>query len=195
MSLLPAEDLSYLDLIGEAFLSIRGRGLALSPVDVELVRRYEAAGIPVAVLMRGILKAAERRRAHGKPPHLSLSSLKRTLDAEARRFQAGSVRGGGPLPSPETLDRLLASARDAALPEERAAYRAAYRAACSGHDLPEAAALAWLACVPRDLQRPVVTQVRRRLGPRLAPEPREEYRQRLRHALVQAALARAELAL
>ena len=194
VSLIPTEDIGFLEIVGEAFLSARGRGLALSPVDVELVRSYEAAAIPAAVLVRGIARATERRRAHGKPAPLSLHAIKRTLDAEARRFQAGQVRGG-PMPTAETLDRLLAHAREAPLPEERAAYRAAYRAACAGEDLPEAAGLAWVTELPRPLQRLTSRAVRTNLGPRLASERREAYRERLRHALAQDALRRADLVL
>jgi hypothetical protein len=192
MSLIPAEDLGYLDVVGEAFLAVRGQGLVLSPVDVELVRKYEAAGIPANALVHGIVRAAERRRAHGKPPPRSLSALKRTLDAEARRHQGGQVRAGA-LASAEAIDILLAAAREAVLPEERAAYWAAYRATCAGQTPVEAAALGWLTAVPRDLQRAVAQGVREAVGPRLAPEPREEYRGRLRRALVEDALERAEL--
>ncbi len=130
-----------MDLVGEAFLAVRGTGLILSPVDVELLRRYEAADIPAPTLIRTIFTAAERRRAHGKPPHQSLSSMKRSLDAAARHFQSGQVRGAEPLASPGTLDRLLAAAREGAQPEDRAAYRAAYRAACAGQAVTEAGAL------------------------------------------------------
>ena len=195
MSLIPTEDVTFIDLVGEAFLETRGAGLMLSPVDVELLRRYEAAGIPPAVLVRGILRAAERRRYHGKPPHLSLGALKRTLDAEVRRFQSGQVRGLAPPPSAELLDRLLALAREAPLPEERKAYRAAYRAACAGDPVREPAALAWLQALPRPVQRAVASELRRTLGARLANQPREEYREQLRNALVNDALERAELRL
>ena len=193
MSLVPTDELTFVDLVGEAFLAVRGTGLVLSPVDVELLRHYEAAAIPAPILIKAILVAAERRRAHGKPPHQSLSSMKRSLQAAARRFQAGQVRGGEPLPSAATLDHLLAHAREGTLPQERAAYRAAYRAACAGYAVPEAGALGWLSALPRPLQREVSSRVRRALGPRLAPEPREEYRQRLRVALIADALQRAEL--
>lgn len=193
MSLIPAEDLTFTDVVGEAFLAERGSGLLLSPVDVQLLRGYEAAGIPPAVLVRAITRAAERRRAHGKPFHRSLAALKRTLDAAVRRFQAGQVRGGAVRPSPEQLDRLLAAAREAVLPETRAAYRAAYRAACAGQPPPEAAALAWLAALPRPLRFAAARAARDALGPRLAQEHREEYRGRLRHAVIQEALERAGL--
>ncbi len=192
MSLLPADELTFVDLVGEAFLAVRGTGLVLSPVDVELLRRYEAAAIPPPILIRAILIAADRRRAHGKPSHPSLSAMKRSLDAAARRFQHGQVRDAEPV-APEELDHLLACARDGATPEERAAYRAAYRAACAGQAIPEAGAFGWLAALPRPRQREVSSQVWRALGPRLAPEPREEYRQRLRVALVADAIERAEL--
>lgn len=193
MSLLPSDELTFVDLVGEAFLAVRGTGLVLSPVDVELLRRYEAADIPAPILIKAIFVTAGRRRAHGKPPHQSLSSMKRSLEAAAVRFQSGQVRGAEAPASPQTLDRLLACAREGTEPEERAAYRAAYRAACAGYAVIEAGALGWLSALPRPKQREVSSQVRRALGPRLAPEPLEEYRQRLRVALIADALQRAEL--
>jgi hypothetical protein len=192
VSLLPADEINFVDLVGEAFLAVRGTGLVLSPVDVELLRGYEAAAIPAPLLIRTIFLAAERRRDHGKPPPASLSSIRRSLDAAARRFQAGQARAVEPV-SAATLDRLLASAREGEAPEERAAYRAAYRAACAGQPVVEAGALGWLAALPRTRQRQVSTSIRTTLGPRLAPEPLEEYRQRLRGALIAGALDRAEL--
>src|SRR5581483_6060131 len=164
MSLLPTEEISYADLVGEAFLATRGTGLVLSPVDVQLLRGYEAAAVPAPILIRAIFIAAERRRAHGKPPHPSLSSMRRSLDAVARRFLAGQVRDEPP-PAPETLDRLLAHAREGSSPEQRAAYRAAYRAACAGEPLVEAGALGWIAALPRARQRDVASGVQRALGP------------------------------
>lgn len=192
MSLLPSDEINFADLVGEAFLAVRGTGLLLSPVDVELVRGYEAAGIPAPLLIRAIFLAAERRRAHGKPPHASLSSMRRSLDAAARRFQSGQTHAAEPVEA-ATLDHLLACAREGALPEERAAYRAAYRAACAGQPITEAGALGWLSALPRGRQRQVSTSVRGTLGPRLAPEAPEEYRQRLRGALIAGALERAAL--
>ncbi len=88
MSLLPSDEITFVDLVGEAFLAVRGSGLLLSPVDVELLRHYEAAAIPAPLLIRAVFLAAERRRDHGKPPHGSLSSMRRSLDAAVRRFQS-----------------------------------------------------------------------------------------------------------
>jgi len=197
VSLIPADDFTYLDLVGEAFLAERGQGLVLSPVDVELVRHYEGAGVPPHVLVLGIARACERRRYHGKPPPASLSACKRTLDAEVRKHlagRAGSLRQEGPFAEAGTLDRLIAATREATDPAERAAYASAYRAACAGLAIPEAAGLGYLRHLPRLDQRLLAQAVHATLGRRLAPEPREEYRERLRRALVSAAIAQAKLA-
>ena len=142
MSLLPSEEITYLDYVAEFFLAQKGAGLTLSPPDVELVRRYEGEGIPFEVLCRGIERAFEVRRRHGKErtPHLSLRSCRRSIDAEVRRHRKGAIRGAGPLADPRRLDRLLGLARTAPAKPIGLAYRAAYRAACSGDAVEPAAA-------------------------------------------------------
>ena len=187
--------MTFLDIVGEAFLSTRGRGLVLSPVDVTLLRTYEASGVPAPILVRGILRAAERRRANGKPPPPPPSTPSSAHSTPRPATSTPARCAAAPSPSAEQLDALLAAAREAPLPEERAAYRAGYRAACAGEDTREAAALAWLGGLPRSLQRATASAIREGLGPRLAPEPREEYRVRLRRALVADAIQRANLEL
>jgi hypothetical protein len=188
MSLIPAEEVTYVDSVGEFFLAQRGTGLMISSPDVELLRGYEGAGIPATVLCRGIERAFERRRQHGKPPHRTLSACKRTLDAEVKRFLAGAGRPPGDLPSAETLDRLVALAKSADRPEDKAAYRAAYRAACAGGHPSEAAGLAFLRALPSGERRRVAQGARAVLGQRVSGASRAEYRERLRSILIERVL-------
>jgi hypothetical protein len=201
MSLLPVEEITYVDCVTEFFTSLKGSGLMLSPLDVELVRGYEAAGIPWPVVCRGIQRAFEARRRNARrapsgeaprPPR-SLRSCRRSIEAEARKFLKGAPGRTAPPVSPGEIDRLLAHARHAADPAERAAYREAYRAACVGSPLAPAAALRYLAALPRPAQRRLCGDVGRRLTPRPHEMTRLEQRLRLREALIDEALSRARL--
>lgn len=196
MSLLPAEEITYLDYVAEFFLAQKGAGLVLAPPDVELVRRYEGEGIPFEILCRGIERAFEVRRRHGKErtPHLSLRSCRRSIDAEVRRFRKSAVRGAGPVADSGRLDRLLGLARTASVKAATAAYRAAYRAACSGDAVEPAAAFAYLAALPRPEQRQLCRATLASL-PRAPGTPPWERRTLLRAALTTAALEHGKLAL
>lgn len=200
MSLLPTTEIGYIDYVSEYFLAQKGTGLMLSPLDVELVRRYEGQGIPFEVLCRGVARAFEVRHRHGKDrsPQLSLRACKRSIEAEVRRHARGALRGPGPLPEPAHLDRLLGRLRSAPNDAARAGYRAAYRAACGGEALAPAAAFAYLAALPRTAQRGLCGAVFRSLAPRMdEPMVAEAHwlRERLRDALARAALEHGKLAL
>ncbi|MHB1845214.1 MAG: hypothetical protein ACYCWW_10315 [Deltaproteobacteria bacterium] len=187
MSLLPADEIGYLDYVGEFFLAQKGSGLVLSPLDVELVRRFEGEGVPFEVLCRGIARAFEARRRHEKPrtPQLSLRACRRSIDAEVRRFRAGAVRGGEPVPPPDRIDRLLGRAR-AAGEGARLAYRAAYRALCEG----EAPAIAAAAAIVRSLSRAERRELLAQARDRAAGGDPGGRRGRLRETLVELALER-----
>jgi hypothetical protein len=190
VSLLPADEVTYLDCVAEFFLAQRGTGLMISSPDVELVRAYEGAGIPTAVLCRGIERAFERRRHAGKPPHRTLSSCRQTIDAEVRRFLGGANRAPGDLPDSHALDRLVALAKSADRPEEKAAYRAAYRAACAGGIPEEAAGLAYLMALPVAERTRVSQAVRLGVGRRIPGASLAGYRDHLRTSLIREALRR-----
>jgi len=201
MSLLPVEEITYVDCVTEFFTGLKGSGLMLSPLDVEFVRGYEVQGIPAAVLCHGIERAFEARlrnaRRVGKDPPAegprSLRSFRRSIEAEVRKFLKGAPGRTSSPAEPAQIDRLLAHARDAEDPAERAAYREAYRAACQGTPLAPAAALRYLASLPRRTQREVCGSVGRRLTPRPHEVTRLQWRLRLRDALIEEALRRARL--
>jgi hypothetical protein len=201
MSLMPLEEITYADCIAEFFTSLKGSGLMLSPLDVELVRSYEVLGVPVDVVCRGIARAFEARRRNyrrgppGEAPRVprTLRSCRRSIDAEVRKFLRSSAGRMVPPAEPGRIDRLLAHARHALDPAERAAYREAYRAACTGNPPAPAAALRYLSALPRPAQREVCGGVGRRLTPRPHEVTRLQWRLRLREALIEEALRRSHL--
>jgi hypothetical protein len=190
LSLIPADEVTYLDCVAEFFLAQRGTGLVISSPDVELVRAYEGAGVPSSVVCKGIERAFERRRHQGKPPLRRLTSCRRTIDAEVRRFLGGGGRLPGELPDPPMLDRLVGLSKEAQLPEEKAAYRAAYRAACGGGASDEAAGIAYLEALPKSECTRLSQAVRARIGPRFPEVSLARYRDRLRSELIREALRR-----
>ena len=147
MSLIPGEEVTYLDHVSEFFLAHKGAALMLAPPDVDLVRAYEGEGVPFEVLCRGIERAFEIRRHHGRErtPTLALRACKKSIDAAVRHWRKGALRGAGPLDDPALIDRLLGEARASAGTPRGAAFRAAYRAVCAGEDVAPAAAFAYLA--------------------------------------------------
>ncbi len=191
MSLLPADEIGYLDYVAEFFLAQKGAGTGLSPLDVDLVRRYEGEGVPFEVVCRGVERAFEVRRRNGKErtPHLSLRACKRSIEAEVRRFRAGAVRGSGPVPAPAVLDLLLANAREAAGSPASAGWRAAYRALCMGEDPRPAAAAAYLAALPGHERRDLFRAAR----PARSGATRLARREAFRAALTTAALEHGKL--
>jgi hypothetical protein len=64
MSLLPPTS-SFAERVEVLFTVVRGRGLALGPLDRELVGRWSDTGVPLEVVARGLLRAAERARWNG----------------------------------------------------------------------------------------------------------------------------------
>ncbi len=196
MSLIPADEIGYVDYVAEYFLAHKGRGASLSPLDVDLVRRYEGEGVPFEVVCRGIERAFEVRRRHGREatPQLRLSACRRSIDAEVRRFRKGAIRGPGPVPEPAQLDRILGRLREAIGTPAESGYRAAYRALCEGQDPLPAAALGYLRALPRPARRGLCKAVFAALS-RAPGTPRWERREALRSALATAAVEHGKLRL
>lgn len=84
MSLLP-DDASFHERVQVLFSTFRGRGVALSAEDVELVDQWLAAEVPFEVVARGIRLAAERAlwdAPDGTGTLRSLKACRRMVDAE-----------------------------------------------------------------------------------------------------------------
>jgi hypothetical protein len=134
MGLLP-RGATFAEEVTDFFLAFRGAGVALSPLDVDLLLDWQARGVPYAVVCRGIRRAAEKRARDlpaGEPALRSLRSCARAVDEEFRRHQglAAGRATGAQTPEPRSSDRLgrargvLARAtREGAPPVQQAATR------------------------------------------------------------------------
>ncbi len=100
MSLLPPTS-TFAERVEVLFAVVRGRGLALGALDRELLGRWSESGVPLEVVARGLLRAAERARwngAAGATPR-SLRACRPEVDAEIdawrlRKVGAGTRAGG-----------------------------------------------------------------------------------------------------
>jgi len=211
VSHLPSEALSYETVIAEYFLGLRGAGLMLSPLDVELVRRWERRGIPVAVVCRGLrqgLESALRDRPPGNPAPRTLRAYRLAVEDEWGAYRGGRV-GDAPGPPTEAsaaarrllaarslLESLARTARDA----RREAYRAAWVALASAAPIvtlaevdatllaaDEALVRGWLAALSRPERAALGPRCRLRAGDRPPWTRRAAYRATLRAHLLDAA--------
>ena len=108
MSFLP-EGASFEERVQELFLAVRGSGLMLSALDVELLEGWGERGVPFEVVARGIRRAAEKAlwdARPGEPVLRSLRSCKRQVEAEIKKHLArvvGAASGGGEVKGEEEL--------------------------------------------------------------------------------------------
>jgi hypothetical protein len=88
MSLLP-EDAGFLEHVQAYFLAFRGDGVALSPLDAELLSQWQARGVPYPVVCRGIRKAAESLLYNGGDSARlrTLRSCRAAVEREFRRWE------------------------------------------------------------------------------------------------------------
>lgn len=93
-------DSDYVRLLAEAFIDRRGRGTSLSSADQQLLLEWEAAGVPIDLVQRGIEDAFLRRR--DAPP--SIRACRRWVEDRWRRHQeaqrAGLTATTGPMSAP-----------------------------------------------------------------------------------------------
>jgi hypothetical protein len=209
MSLIPAGSLSYPALVAEYFLQLRGTGLLLSPLDLELVAEWERRGLPSAVVCRGMRRGWDELaavRAPGAAPPRSLRALRGFVEEEWRAYRHGRV-GEAPPPGSEAeaAAARLAAARTR-LEEGVAASRGpraeAYRRAEAG--LPRSAGAlaeveaalreaddvllhAWLASLPSPERSALGPRCRLLAGPRARRARPAAYRETLRSHLFDAA--------
>jgi hypothetical protein len=93
MSLLP-HDASFHERVADLFAAFRGRGVALSALDVELVDAWAKTGAPFEVVARGIRKAAEDALFDAPDDERGVRSLNaciRAVEAELEKFMEASV--------------------------------------------------------------------------------------------------------
>ena len=102
MSLLP-HDASFHERVADLFAAFRGRGVALSALDVELVDAWAKAGAPFEVVARGIRKAAEGALFDAPDDDRGLRSLTacaRLVTVELEKFNAATT-GKAAQPDPD----------------------------------------------------------------------------------------------
>ncbi len=58
---------TYVDQIASLFLSLRGSGLFLSPRDMQTILEWEVRDVPIQVVMRGLVRGAQRLHARRRP--------------------------------------------------------------------------------------------------------------------------------
>jgi hypothetical protein len=209
VSLIPSASLSYPALVAEFFLQLRGAGLLLSPLDLELVSEWERRGVPSAVVCRGLRRGWEeltRDRAPGATPPRSLRALRGFVEEEWRAYRDGRVGdGGAPGPEADAARARLAAARarlaeaaSATTGERRLAYREAADAlpadTVSLPDLERAMARAddlllhrWILSLPRPERSALGPRCRLLAGDRTRRARRGSYRETLRTHLFEAA--------
>jgi hypothetical protein len=136
VSLIPSGELSYTALVAEFFLQLRGTGLLLSPLDLELVAEWERRGVPASVACRGMRRGWDdlaQARSPGAAPPRSLRALRSFVEEEWRAYRDGRVGDGGAPGSEADAARsrlaaaraTLAGAASATAGKRRDAYREA----------------------------------------------------------------------
>jgi hypothetical protein len=98
MSLLPPTS-TFAEQVEVLFAVVRGRGLALGALDRQLLGLWSREGVPLRIIARGLLRAAERARwngATGTTPR-SLRACRPEVDAEieAWKLRTLGARGAG----------------------------------------------------------------------------------------------------
>ena len=95
MSLLPPTS-TFAEQVEVLFAVVRGRGLALGALDRELLGLWSESGVPLEVVARGLLRAAERARWNGisgATPR-SLRACRPEVDAEIEAWKLRSIGAG-----------------------------------------------------------------------------------------------------
>lgn len=99
MSLLP-DDATFHERVQALFTAYRGRGVALSADDVDLVQHWAEAEVPFEVVARGIRVAAERAvfdAPDGQGNLRFLRACRKTVEAELAKYlkrAAGKTQAG-----------------------------------------------------------------------------------------------------
>jgi hypothetical protein len=94
VSLLPAES-SFHERVQDCFSAYRGRGVMLSPLDVELLDAWAKKEVPFEVVARGMRQAAEAALFDAAATEVglrSLASCRRKVEAEIKKYRAHSAK-------------------------------------------------------------------------------------------------------
>jgi hypothetical protein len=129
MSLLPPTS-SFAERVEALFAMVRGRGMALGALDRLVLAGWAESGVPLEVVARGMLRAAERVRWMGSGGGLprTLRACGPEVDEEIAAWKQRRV--GAPLPSVEVFD--TATESQSPLEAERAASTGAAELSSTG---------------------------------------------------------------
>lgn len=202
----------YLQTVQQLYLELRGGGLMLSPLDVDRIRAWRDAGLPLELALQGLRNAhkawADGGRGSRARPFALRNADRYVAELAAihdRRSPGGprhqhAVQPAASPSSSEPLPRRIAAALATRLGGARGAARAAYEKAIATLAAAppaleidrvllaadEALGLAYLLALPRPERRPLVAAALREAGPR-AGIPRRSYRAMLRSCLCEEA--------
>lgn len=96
MSLLP-ESASFEELVQDYFLAVRGAGLMLSALDIELLTSWGREGVPFEVVARGITRSAEKAlwdARPGEPVLRSLRACRKQVESEIKKYRTLAAGAG-----------------------------------------------------------------------------------------------------
>lgn len=186
----------YIDAIAQELGRVRGRGLLLSPADLQLALGWHSAQVPLAAVLAEVRKAARLRvRVSGvrgaAEMLVSLQALAPAVERMKVRRPAAAAPAGG------LADELRAAARRPDLAARRAwetLADAAESLLAEGGDGYWTAAVGALKTALRELPRPTALQagaaLRARLAPRPPGMPRRKYQRSLQLMLLVASSER-----
>jgi len=96
MSLLPPEA-TFAEVVQEAFLRLRGKGLMLGALDAELLSAWAETGVPSDVVIVGLERAATRTRWDARPGEVgprSLRACRPEVEAEISSWRGRALGAG-----------------------------------------------------------------------------------------------------
>lgn len=87
MSLIDKNNLNYLSMVEQFFLSLKDSGLSLSANDYHLIGCWEERGVPMRLLCRAIEKSyrGAMRRDQSPIKRISLAGLRDQVEIEIRK--------------------------------------------------------------------------------------------------------------
>jgi hypothetical protein len=191
VSLLPPEA-TFAEVVQEAFLRLRGKGLMIGALDNELLRAWAETGVPADVVIRGLERAAERTRWDARPGETgprSLRACRPEVEAEIEGWQARVTGAGADArETPGQLERDLralarAQPRFAQVVEELWAAGVLLRA-----NPRDAALAALLRQMPFPQRLALLRAARQQVVEDVSPHARRIARRRIRATLVAGAL-------
>ena len=92
MSLLPPTS-TFAEQVEVLFAVVRGRGLALGALDRQLLGLWSEQGVPLQIIARGLLRAAERARWNGPAGSAprSLRACRPEVDVQIEAWKLRSI--------------------------------------------------------------------------------------------------------